>query len=150
MDASELERLEAIARDATPGHWRWRGNASASSPVWLQATSGMGATVLGFQRRGLQGAQPVFTVDGLLYPVMGRASRVEGERTGYTYDRDSGGVIRFDIGEHCTLPDPPLVIRPQRHNPWFLDGIDHPDAHHIETFSPAVVLAMLEELKEKG
>ncbi|MEV7358180.1 hypothetical protein [Kitasatospora sp. NPDC091276] len=63
-----LDAIQARLDAATPGPWRWRGNTE-SRHLRLQTPHHGGLTVMDFERWGMQGAQPRFARDHLMYPA---------------------------------------------------------------------------------
>lgn len=64
---TDLEAVKADLAAITPWPWRWAGHVSG--PIYLRPPSARYAVPMAFQRLGMQGAQPVFPVDGLLVPA---------------------------------------------------------------------------------
>ena len=59
--ASGLDRIEEIAKAATPGPWQWYGNTKMHE-VYLATVNRGRVYVMDFVRWGMAGAQPRFQV----------------------------------------------------------------------------------------
>lgn len=107
----------------TPGPWGWFGN---ENNVYL-ATVGNGRRfVMNFARRGLQGAQPCFMVNGIMEPGIDLARFVvdrTGAIRGLDEARQAPAVYRYDIAD-----------------------IDHPDARLIKA-APMLFQALIDLVK---
>lgn len=114
------ERLREMAEAATPGPWRWSGYVKG--PIHL-ATAGRGiATVMGFARRGMNDAQPIF------------------------FDRQPSDLETFYIsGQYRKACEIAIREVPYRDN---IVDIDNPDARWIAAVSPDVVLGLLDRIAE--
>lgn len=102
----------------TPGPWGWFGNESG---IYL-ATPDRGRTyVMGFRRRGMNGAEPTFRDGGIMRPAseLVRFAVGEGTAKGFAEGRADRSVYRYDIS-----------------------AVDHPDARLI-----AAAPELLEALK---
>ena len=120
----DLDALETTARAATPGPWQWYGNTKQHE-VYLATVDRGRVFVMDFARWGMRDAQPRFQV------------RLN--------DEPGSGIMRGigDLGatEHPLGPCYEVPYRRQ------FVGIGHPDARHIATFSPDVVLALIADLR---
>jgi hypothetical protein len=120
LDVEELER-KALA--ATPGPWGWFGNAGSQS-IYLATVNRGRQFVMKFARWGMRGSQPRFQVNGRM--------------------TNASELMEFEvcraIGDAAAKKDPDC---------YRLDvtGIAHPDAIHISTFSPEVVLSLIARMK---
>ena len=110
--------LRALAEAATPGPWQWYGWRGQHIQL---STVGRGvATVMGFARYGMQGAQPVFF-----------------ERT--ADDRECSMITgRYRKGDD-------LIVQEVEYR-GTIDHLDNADAKWIAAASPDVVLALLDRI----
>lgn len=113
------EQLQKDVEASTPGPWAWHG-----TPGELKlATVNRGKIyVMGFERKGMNGAEPTFQVRG---KGMKRASALckfvvgDPDVTGETDAKSDESVYRYDVR-----------------------GIDHPDAHLIALAPDLATLAL--------
>jgi hypothetical protein len=116
-----LERLEALAKAATPGPWAWFGN-SQTRQIHLATPDRGRQYIMAFDRWGMGGAQPTFRRGGL----MARASEIctyavgDGKAVGHAAAVGDESVYRYDI-----------------------NGLDSPDAAFIAAANPATVLELI-------
>lgn len=119
----DVEELERRARAATQGPWGWFGNAGSQS-IYLATVNRGRQFVMKFARWGMRGSQPRFQVNGRM--------------------TNASELMEFEvcraIGDAAAKKDPDC---------YRLDvtGIAHPDAVHISTFSPEVVLSLIARMK---
>lgn len=78
MTPEEREELRRLAEKATPGPWEWNVNLKSKSVELRGHPRRMRETVMGFDRWGMNLAQPLFNVDGLLVDVSELAAIVPG------------------------------------------------------------------------
>lgn len=81
----------------TPGPWRWFGNRSGG--VYLATAHSGRKYVMGFQRYGMNGAQPAFRVDHIMVPAAELVEFAVGDGTARGFkegDRDPS-VYRYDV-----------------------------------------------------
>lgn len=135
------EQLQAIKEreaKATPGPWRWFGNADVHT-VYL-ATAHFGRlTVMSFRRWGLQNAQPMFATDRTWKPNpqsgddFGACGRME----------MAARLVRYEVA-----PDAPDRTHPDVYRAD-LNGIKNPDAEFIAAARQDVpaLLAEVERLR---
>lgn len=81
----------------TPGPWRWFGNRSGG--VYLATTHSGRKYVMGFQRYGMNGAQPTFRVGGIMRPSAELVEFEVGDQTvrGFKNADKDGSVYRYDV-----------------------------------------------------
>lgn len=115
----QLDRLEAIAAEATDGQWQWDGHRDTGMHI-STALSGR-PTVMVFVRQGLQGAQPAF------------------------YRRDRSDPHRGWSGLQVRAKDIAVLEVPYRED---VVALDNPDARHIVAACPDVVMALIAEVRE--
>jgi len=116
----DLERIEALARAATPGPWGWDGQANTYTGVSLVSRTSMVPTVMAFRRRGMGAAEPVFW------------DRVPGEHPAW-----SGKMVR--------ARDIVVRERPYRDD---VTALDNADARFIAEIGPDTVLALVARIRE--
>lgn len=120
----DLDALEALAREATPGPWMWSGHKGHD--FYLSTQRWGRRWVMMFRRLGMSGAQPVFQH--------------------YEFDERKppedplywSGVMKD--GKEIAIYD---------HNGEVLD-IDNADARYIVTMSPDVVLKLIEMARDRS
>lgn len=96
-----------MASKHTPGPWAWFGGETG----FYLATERSGRRyVMGFRRRGMNGAQPTFQSNSIMVPAEDLATFQVGDRSvrGFKQARSDSSVYRYDVS-----------------------GIDHPDARLI-------------------
>lgn len=110
-----LADLRKTAEAATPGPWRWSGQKGRYIDL---TTVGRGiATVMGFARLGMQGAQPVF------------------------FDRDAADLDgHYLTGTYRKGND--LAVKEVEYR-GDIDHLDNADARFIAAANPATVLALI-------
>ncbi len=64
--SDRLAEVTARHDAATRGPWRWTGNTTGSGNLFLMAPDKWRHIVMGFERWGMQSAQPTFRVDGIM------------------------------------------------------------------------------------
>jgi hypothetical protein len=81
----------------TPGPWRWFGNRSGG--VYLATTHSGRRYVMGFQRYGMNGAQPSFCVGSIMHPASELVQFEVGEQSvrGFKEADKDGSVYRYDV-----------------------------------------------------
>jgi hypothetical protein len=87
-----------VSRGAhTPGPWRWFGNRSGG--VYLATTHSGRRYVMGFQRYGMNGAQPSFCIGSIMHPASELVQFEVGEQTvrGFKEADKDGSVYRYDV-----------------------------------------------------
>jgi hypothetical protein len=97
-----------VSATFTPGPWAWFGNRSGG--VYLATPDRGRRYVMGFQRYGMNGAQPSFSVGSIMRPAAELVAFAVGDGTARGFkqaDKDTS-VYRYDVSE-----------------------IDHPDARLI-------------------
>lgn len=97
-----------MSGEHTPGPWRWYGNRS--SGVYLATEHSGRLYVMGFQRYGMNGAQPTFRVASTMRPATELVEFAVGDGTarGFKQADKDGSVYRYDVdGIDC--PDARLV-----------------------------------------
>lgn len=81
----------------TPGPWRWFGNRSGG--VYLATTHSGRRYVMGFQRYGMNGAQPSFCIGSIMHPASELVEFEVGEQSvrGFKQADKDGSVYRYDV-----------------------------------------------------
>lgn len=81
----------------TPGPWRWFGNRSGG--VYLATTHSGRRYVMGFQRYGMNGAQPSFCVGSIMHPASELVQFEVGDQSvrGFKEADKDGSVYRYDV-----------------------------------------------------
>jgi hypothetical protein len=78
MTDDELKALEAAAKAATRGPWRWELNEKGKTISLEGGKPKFDMSVIRFRRYGMAGAMPEFQVDGLMRPATDFAKVVPG------------------------------------------------------------------------
>lgn len=131
----KIDEIRAREQAATPGPWRWYVNEHSKSMKLLTDHSGM-HYVMGFDRYGMQGAQPTFQVyQKYSGPVNERKSRgmvkaSELSRWNQDYRHDDGWI------EH---PDAQLIAHAPEDIRYLLDELAAKDAE-IERLNNKIFL----------
>lgn len=123
LKSPDLDALEKLADEATPGPWRWEVSLKSKQVALCGGPpkSGFGAfdhDVMTFRRWGMSGAAPVF----------------------WRWEGHLGHPIRAD---EAAAP----VEGREHHASWFRT-IDDPNAAFIAAANPATIKALIAELKE--
>lgn len=107
LSSDDLKRLRATAEAATPGPWAWMGNQHG---FYLATTHTGRQFVMGFQRMGMQRAQPVFRVGDRLVPAAALATFEvgDGKSVGFSQARGDDTVYRYDVNGFAA-PDATFV-----------------------------------------
>lgn len=81
----------------TPGPWRWFGNRGGG--VYLATNHSGRRYVMGFQRYGMNGAQPSFCVGSIMRPAAELVEFEVGDRSvrGFKQADKDGSVYRYDV-----------------------------------------------------
>lgn len=156
--ALDLDRLRAIAEAATPGPWHWSGNIDTGEPYLASWEAGLGRTsvlAIGTADRSKTGRAAAsvraYAAECGLDPdeaVEEWATDNYGEpiqEPRLWFYRDHMAVyardhVRFEVAPQATTREDPKVYRAD------ITDVLLPDAQHIATFSPATVLALLDEI----
>jgi len=110
-----LEEIRARAQAATPGRWRWRGNACGHF-VSLVAIDRLADYVLSFRRWGLQGTVPWFQRSTTESAGIVRAKLIP--RTHY----DHSTIVGIDH------PDARFIEHSREDIDWLLSEVDRLNA----------------------
>jgi hypothetical protein len=81
----------------TPGPWRWFGNRSGG--VYLATAHSGRKYVMGFQRYGMNGAQPTFRADDIMHPASELVTFEVGDQIarGFKQAAKDESVYRSDV-----------------------------------------------------
>jgi hypothetical protein len=94
---SPTANAQDVTAKHTPGPWRWFGNRSGG--VYLATTHSGRRYVMGFQRYGMNGAQPSFCIGSIMHPASELVQFEVGERAvrGFKDAQKDGSVYRYDV-----------------------------------------------------
>lgn len=155
----DLEHLRGIAEAATPGSWHWSGNIDTGEPYLAAWAPGIGRTsvlAVGYEDRKTDGRDADAVREYALESGLDPEVEVEDWATD-RYDqpireprlwfyRDHMAVyarrhVQFEVAPQATSREDKKVYRAD------ITDVQLPDAQHIATFSPATVLALLDEIQ---
>lgn len=114
----DLDALETVADQASPGPWQWEVNECTKRITLQGGTPRFDCTVMDFVRYGMTGAMPRFVTEPRPYlNLMAKA-------TEFT-----------------------KVVEGREHHASWFKTLDNQDANFIATFNPAVVKALIRMAK---
>lgn len=163
MTTIDLDELEAKATAATGGPWHWAGNTDTGEPylaTWISGAGRCQVLSIGSQDRSLESREAQQMRDDLIdcgydeaeteVMVEDWATDMHGQprrdpRLEFMTDlmtTRARDLAIFEVAPNATNRDDPRVYRAD------VVGIRHPDAEFMAAAHPAVVLALIAELRE--
>lgn len=162
-DPIDIDALEQKARAATTGPWHWAGNTDTGEPylaTWIKGAGRCQVLTIGYDERSATGREADATRASLLDCGYDEDD-VEGMVTDWAMDafgqpmRDprlefgtdlmlvkARDLAIYEVAPNATSREDPDVYRAD------IVGIRHPDAEFMVAAHPAVVLALIAELRE--
>jgi hypothetical protein len=107
MTDDELKALEAAAKAATRGPWRWELNEKGKTISLEGGKPKFDMSVIRFRRYGMAGAMPEFQVDGLMRPATDFAKVVPGREHHASWFK---GIDHPDVN-YIAAASPDVILR---------------------------------------
>jgi hypothetical protein len=141
-DIVDIDALRALLEKATKGPVAWMGGPHN---IYFATTHSGRIFIMGFKRMGINGAQPVFPVNGRLVPASDMLKFDVGDPsvTGMAAAKADSSVYRYDIRD-IDNPEAQLLVAARNALPALLDELEGLRADLGRTVTHASRLAMRE------